>query len=70
MDAVGADFKAEKAALEALNVPRVSISKTVLNPLELSCSAAERKLPAAQLMRMEREPKRETASAAMRSQSW
>lgn len=69
IEAEGAARRDENAALEALNVPRVSISSTVRNPLELSCSAAERKLPAAQLTRMEREPNRDVVSLTMRSQS-
>jgi hypothetical protein len=41
------DFRAANAARLMLNVPRASISITVRKPLELSCSAGDRKLPAA-----------------------
>ena len=69
IEAAGAARSAENAAREALKVPRVSISMTVRKPFEVSISAAERKLPAAQLTRIEREPKRDTACCTMRSQS-
>lgn len=42
---------------------------TYLKPLEDSCSAGDRKLPAAQLTRMSSRPQRCTAAATMRSQS-
>ena len=35
-----------------LKVPTASMSMTVVNPLEESCSAGDRKFPAAQLTRM------------------
>lgn len=57
------------AALLALNVPNVSISMTVLKPLVESCSAVARKLPAAQLMRMWREPNRVDAVCIILEQS-
>jgi hypothetical protein len=44
--------RALKAALLVLKVPNVSISMTVLNPLDVNSSAGARKLPAAQLTRM------------------
>ena len=65
----GEAASAEKAARDALNVPNVSISRTVRNPLELSCSAAARKLPAAQFMRIDKEPNRDVAPATIFSQS-
>ena len=65
----GALLRDENAALEALKVPRVSISSTVRNPFELSCSAAERKLPAAQLTRIEREPNLDVVPLTILSQS-
>jgi len=40
-------IKALKAAEHILKVPKVSISKTVLNPFELILLADARKLPAA-----------------------
>mmetsp|Transcript_1924 Transcript_1924/g.7329 ORF Transcript_1924/g.7329 Transcript_1924/m.7329 type:complete len:243 (-) Transcript_1924:108-836(-) len=58
-----------KAADVMLNMPKVSISMTVLKPFDDNCSDAARKLPAAEFTRMSSEPKAERAFSTAALQS-